>query len=106
MTLFEVLYGITTLSWSELHETLIIGSELIQETTEMVRKIQEHIKASQSWKKSYADRRRRPLVFGIGDQVFLSGISWKYHQSRMWGDSMSGNSWVLGILGLLKSLKS
>jgi len=51
MAPFEALYGRkcrTPLCWSELDEALIIGPELIQETTEMIRKIQEHINAAQS----------------------------------------------------------
>ncbi|XP_019107948.2 uncharacterized protein LOC109136367 [Beta vulgaris subsp. vulgaris] len=42
----------------------MIGPELIQETTEKVRLIQARIK-------NYADRRRRPLEFMVGDHVFL-----------------------------------
>jgi len=66
MAPFEALYGRkcrTPLCWSELDEALIIGAELIQETTETIRKIQEHIKTTQSRQKSYADKRRRPLEF-------------------------------------------
>jgi len=50
---------------------LIIGPELIQETTEKVRRIQEHIKTAQSRQKSYADQGRKPLEFQVGDKVFL-----------------------------------
>jgi len=42
MAPFESLYGRkykTPLCWSELDEALTIGLELIQETTEMIRKI-------------------------------------------------------------------
>jgi len=71
---FEALYGRkcrTPLCWSEIDEALIIGPELIQETTEKVRRIQEHIKTAQSRQKSYADQRRGPLEFQVGDKVFL-----------------------------------
>ena len=34
-------------------------------------KIQEHIRAAQSQQKSYADKRRKPLVFQVGEKVFL-----------------------------------
>ena len=51
-------------------EALIIGPEMIQETTETIRKIQEQIR-TQSRQKSYADKRRRPLEFQVGDKVFL-----------------------------------
>jgi len=74
MAPFEALYGrkcITPLCWSEFDKALTLGPELIQETTEVIRKIQEHIKAAQSTQKSYADKRRRPLEFQVGDKVFL-----------------------------------
>ena len=74
MAQFEALYGHrcrTPLCWSEIDEALIIRPELIQETTEKVRTIQEYIKTAQSRQKSYADHRRRPLEFQVGDKVFL-----------------------------------
>ena len=55
MAPFEALYERkckTQLCWSELDEALTLRPELIQETTEMIRKIQEHIKAAQSRQKS------------------------------------------------------
>jgi len=36
-----------------------------------IRVIQERMRAAQSPQKSYADRRRRPLGFQVGEQVFL-----------------------------------
>ena len=33
--------------------------------------IQQHMKVAQSRQKSYADRRRRPLTFEVGDYVYL-----------------------------------
>ena len=48
---FEALYGRkcrTPLCWSDLDEALIIGPEMIQETTKTIRKIQEHIRVAQS----------------------------------------------------------
>ena len=74
MTPFEALYGRkcrTPLCWSDLDEALIIGPEMIQETIETIRKIREHIRIAQSRQKSYADKRRRPLEFQVGDKVFL-----------------------------------
>ena len=48
MAPFEALYRRkcrTPLCWSNFDDALTLGPELIQETTEMIRKIQEHIKA-------------------------------------------------------------
>ena len=74
MAPFEALYERkckTPLCWSKLDEVLIIGLELIQETTEKIGRIQEHIEVAQSRQKSYADQRRRPLKFQVADKVFL-----------------------------------
>ena len=73
MTPFEALYGRkcrTPLRWSELDEALTLGPKLIQETTKMIRKFQEHIKATQSRQKSYTDKRRRPLEFELETMYF------------------------------------
>jgi len=48
-----------------------LGPNLIQETSETIRKFQEHIQTAQSRYKSYVDKRRRPLEFEVGDNVFL-----------------------------------
>jgi hypothetical protein len=50
---------------------MIVGPEMIQQTTEKVRKIRERMKISQDRQKSYADKRRKPLEFEEGDHVFL-----------------------------------
>jgi len=45
------------LNWSELDETFIIGAKLTQITTKRVRKIQEHIKVTQSQQKIHARKK-------------------------------------------------
>ena len=52
-------------------ESSITGSDLVRDTLEKVGLIQKRLLIAQSWKKSYADRRRRPLEFEVGDHVFL-----------------------------------
>ena len=44
---------------------------MVGEAEEQVRLIQKNLKAAQSRQKSYADKRRRPLIFEIGDHVYL-----------------------------------
>jgi len=47
MASFEALYGRKyriPLCWSDLDEALIIAPEMIQETIEIIRRIQEHIR--------------------------------------------------------------
>ena len=74
MAPFEALYGRrcrTPLNWSEAGERTIFGPDMVQEAEEQVRLIQENLKIAQSRQKSNADRRRDPLVFEVGDHVYL-----------------------------------
>ena len=52
-------------------ESSITGSDLIRDTSEKVGMIRKHLLTAQSWQKSYADIRRLPLEFEVGDHVFL-----------------------------------
>jgi hypothetical protein len=74
MAPFEALYGRrcrTPLSWSQTGERKIFGPDIVTEAEEKVKDIQTNLKAAQSRQKSYADIRRRPLQFQIGDFVYL-----------------------------------
>ena len=60
------------------------GPDLIRDTSKNVDLIRKRLLTAQSRKKSYADRRRRPLEFEVGDHVFLKvmpkrgKLSWRY----------------------------
>jgi hypothetical protein len=74
MVPFEALYGRrcrTPLSWSETGERKIFGLGLVTEAENKVKLIQANLKADQSRQKSYADHRRKPLQFQVGDYVYL-----------------------------------
>ncbi|GAU51606.1 hypothetical protein TSUD_414380 [Trifolium subterraneum] len=74
MAPFEALYGRrcrTPLCWYESGETVVLGPDIVQETTEKIRMIQEKMKASQSRQKSYHDKKRKDVEFQEGDHVFL-----------------------------------
>ncbi|KAK2420476.1 hypothetical protein QL285_031201 [Trifolium repens] len=74
MAPYEALYGRrcqTPLCWYQDEESMIVGPEMVQQTTDKVRKIRAMMKVAQDRQKSYADRRRRPLEFEEGDHVFL-----------------------------------
>jgi hypothetical protein len=74
MAPFEALYGRrcrTPLSWSETGERKIFGPNLVNEAEDKVKVIQANLKTAQSRQKSYADRRRKPLQFQVGDFVYL-----------------------------------
>ena len=74
MALYEALYGRpcrSPLCWTEVRESSITGPDLIRDTSEKVSLIRQRLLTAQSWQKSYADVRRRPLEFEVGDHVFL-----------------------------------
>jgi len=43
----------------------------VNDAEKKVQIIQQHMRASQSRQKSYADKRGRPLEFDVGDYVYL-----------------------------------
>ncbi|MEX5533432.1 hypothetical protein, partial [Pseudomonas syringae] len=49
----------------------MLGPEEVEEMVEKVHLIRERMKTAQSRQNSYADQRRRPLEFEVGDLVFL-----------------------------------
>nr|GEV36225.1 putative reverse transcriptase domain-containing protein [Tanacetum cinerariifolium] len=63
--------------WAEIGESSLIGPELVQETTNKVVLIKEKLKAVRDRQKSYADNRRKPLEFKVGDRVLLKVSPWK-----------------------------
>jgi hypothetical protein len=74
MAPFEALYGRkcrTPLNWIKPRERRYYGIDFIEEAEKKVHIIQQNMKATQSRQKSYADRRKRPLVFEVGDYVNL-----------------------------------
>ncbi|GKB99395.1 putative reverse transcriptase domain-containing protein [Tanacetum coccineum] len=77
---FEALYGRKYRSpvlWVEIGKSSLIGPELVQETTDKVVLIKEKLKAARDRQKSYADNRRKPLEFEVGDRVLLKVSPWK-----------------------------
>ena len=74
MALYEALYRRTCRSlicWTEVGENSTIGPNLIRVTTEKVGLKRRCLLIAQSRHKSYADKRRQPLEFEVGDHVFL-----------------------------------
>ena len=57
--------------WTEVGESSITGPDLIRDTFEKVSLIRQRLLTAQNRQKSYADVRRRPLEFEVGDDVFL-----------------------------------
>ena len=83
MAPFEALYGRkcrTPLNWVELRDRRYYGIDFVEEAEKKVHIIQQNMKVAQSCQKSYADRRRRPLVFEVGDYVYLKVTPMKKKQ--------------------------
>ncbi|GJY36950.1 putative reverse transcriptase domain-containing protein, partial [Tanacetum coccineum] len=77
---FEALYGRKCRSpvcWAEVGDAQLTGPELIHETTEKIIQIKQRIQAARDRQKSYADVRRKPLEFQVGDRFMLKVLTWK-----------------------------
>nr|GFA63418.1 hypothetical protein [Tanacetum cinerariifolium] len=51
--------------------------KIVQETTKKIIQIKKRLKMARSRQKSYADKRRKPLEFKVGDRVLLKVSPWK-----------------------------
>ncbi|GJU84202.1 putative ribonuclease H-like domain-containing protein [Tanacetum coccineum] len=77
---FKAMYGRkcrSPIMWAEVGEGQLIRAELVQETTEKISQIKDRLKAARDHQKSYADKRRKPLEFSVGDYVLLKVSPWK-----------------------------
>ncbi|GKB40750.1 putative reverse transcriptase domain-containing protein [Tanacetum coccineum] len=71
---FESLYGRKCRSpvcWAEVGDVQLTGPEIIHETTKKIVQIQQRLQAARDWQRSYANVRRKPLEFQVGDSVML-----------------------------------
>nr|GEW15191.1 putative reverse transcriptase domain-containing protein [Tanacetum cinerariifolium] len=78
---YKALYGRKCRSpvcWVKVGEAQLTGPEIIQETTKKIILIKQRIQAAQDQQKSYADRKRKPMEFEVGDRVMLcrSSVCW------------------------------
>ncbi|GJX98528.1 putative reverse transcriptase domain-containing protein [Tanacetum coccineum] len=69
--------------WAEIGEGSLIGPELVLETCDKVVLIKKKLKAAKDHQKSYADKRRKPLEFEVGDRVLLRVSPWKGVRLRL-----------------------
>ncbi|GJV89677.1 hypothetical protein Tco_1533615 [Tanacetum coccineum] len=64
--------------WTDVGESLAyLDQKLCKKTTEKIFQIKERLKTARSRQKSYADKRRKPLEFEVGDRVLLKVSPWK-----------------------------
>ncbi|GJX88000.1 putative reverse transcriptase domain-containing protein [Tanacetum coccineum] len=77
---FEALYGqkcCSPVCWAEVGQIQVTGPEIVQETTKKVIQIKQRMQAARDRQKSYADLRRKPMEFQVGDRVMLKVSPWK-----------------------------
>nr|GEX16244.1 putative reverse transcriptase domain, ribonuclease H-like domain, aspartic peptidase domain protein [Tanacetum cinerariifolium] len=60
--------------WSEIVDSQLTGPKLIRDMTEKIVRIKNRLLTARSRKKSYADRRTKPLEFKVSDIVLLKII--------------------------------
>ncbi|GKA30379.1 putative reverse transcriptase domain-containing protein [Tanacetum coccineum] len=76
---FGELYGHkcrSPICWAEVEDSQLTGPEIIRETTKKIIQIKSRIQAALDRQKSYADVRRKPLEFQVGDKVMLKVSPW------------------------------
>ncbi|KAI3797668.1 hypothetical protein L1987_32929 [Smallanthus sonchifolius] len=79
-TPFEALYGQkcrSPICWAEVGNSQLTGPEHVLETSEKIIQIRKRMAAAHDRQKSYADKRRKPLEFQVGDMVLLKVSPWK-----------------------------
>ncbi|GKC68641.1 hypothetical protein Tco_1101239 [Tanacetum coccineum] len=73
----KVVYRLTICWGRRFGEVQLTGPELVQETTEKIILIKQRIQAARDRQKSYADLKRKPMEFQVGDRVMLKVSPWK-----------------------------
>ncbi|GJU03330.1 hypothetical protein Tco_1113668 [Tanacetum coccineum] len=73
---FRRLWCCSPVCWAEVGEVQLTGLEIFQETTEKVIQIKQRIQAAHDCQKSYADLKRKPIEFQVGDRVMLKVSPW------------------------------
>ncbi|GJW82081.1 putative reverse transcriptase domain-containing protein [Tanacetum coccineum] len=71
---FEALYRRkcrSPICWAEVEDSQLTGPKIIHETTEKIVQIKSRIQAACDRQKSFADIRRKPFEFQVGDKVML-----------------------------------
>ncbi|XP_021980777.1 uncharacterized protein LOC110876927 [Helianthus annuus] len=80
MAPYELLYGRkcrTPVCWGEVGQRELAPSDLITVTNEKIEMVRTRLKAAQDRQKAYADKRKRPIEFQVGDFVLLKVSPWK-----------------------------
>ncbi|GKC33625.1 hypothetical protein Tco_1046009 [Tanacetum coccineum] len=74
---YEMLYGRrcrTPVCWDEVGSRELASTNVVLAITEKIETISERLKATQDRWKSYANNRRRPIEFNVGDFIMLKRV--------------------------------
>ncbi|GKA14275.1 putative reverse transcriptase domain-containing protein [Tanacetum coccineum] len=77
---FEALYGrkcCSPMCWAEVGQVQLTGPELVQEREKKIIQIKQRMQVACDRQKSYADLKRKPMEFQVGDKVMLKVSPWK-----------------------------
>ncbi|GKC83882.1 putative reverse transcriptase domain-containing protein [Tanacetum coccineum] len=102
---FEALYGRKCRSpvcWAEVGDVQLTGPEIIHETTEKIVQIRQRLQAARDRQRSYANIRRKPLEFQVGDRVMLK-VSPRKGVIRF-GKRGKLNPWYIGPFKILERI--
>ncbi|XP_022026681.1 uncharacterized protein LOC110927296 [Helianthus annuus] len=80
MTPYEMLYRRkcrTPICWEDVGQREIAPSDVVAITNEKIDLIRARLKAAQDRQAAYANHRRRPLEFQVGDYMYLKVSPWK-----------------------------
>ncbi|XP_021995985.1 uncharacterized protein LOC110893174 [Helianthus annuus] len=80
MAPYEMLYGTkckTPVCWGEVGQRELARKDVLVITNEKIDLVRARLKAAQDRRKSYADKRRRPIEFQVRDRVLLKVSPWK-----------------------------
>ncbi|GJX25650.1 putative reverse transcriptase domain-containing protein [Tanacetum coccineum] len=75
---FEALYGRKCRSpvcWAEVGDVQLTGPEIIHETTKKIVQFQQRLQYAKDRQRSYANVRRKPLEFQVGDHVMFKSVT-------------------------------
>ncbi|GKE56828.1 putative reverse transcriptase domain-containing protein [Tanacetum coccineum] len=77
---FEALYDqkfCSPVCWAEVGQVQLTDPEIVQETTEKIIQIKQRMQVARDRQKSYANLKRKPMDFQVGDKVMLKVSPWK-----------------------------
>ncbi|GJX67853.1 putative reverse transcriptase domain-containing protein [Tanacetum coccineum] len=77
---FEALYDqkfCSPVCWAKVGQVQLTDPEIVQETTEKIIQIKQRMQVTRDRQKSYANLKRKPMDFQVGDKVMLKVSPWK-----------------------------